>query len=242
MTASPIQDRMVVVTGASKGVGRAIVHHLLDRGVRVAAIGRDRDRLESLMVEAEGAEGRLITYLCDVTDELQVTRTFETIRGDFGGIDGLILSAGIETRGAIESYSIKDWQETLDTNLTGPFLCCRASIPALRKSQQGAIIGISSGAARKGYAGLAAYSASKFGLMGFMESLADELGESGIRVSSILPGSIMTTFGGKSLDEKRALRDVGRRYLQPEDVARAVIFLLESPEGSWTQEMNLWPF
>ena len=155
-----------------------------------------------------------------------------------GGIDAAILSAGIGKFGAIESYDLADWDATLATNLTGPFLCAKAAIPHLRQRGGGHIIAISSGAGKQGYAQLAAYSASKFGLMGLMQGLAGEVGDEGIKVSAIVPGSIMTPFGGRPVDEKREAMtsDPGRKYLEPDDVAEAVLFLMRQPRRAWTQE------
>ena len=118
--------------------------------------------------------------------------------------DSKNLTAGIGKFGAVSSYSKEDWAATLATNLTGPFLCAKAAIPYLQARGGGNIIAISSGAGKQGYPGLAAYSASKFGLMGFMQSLAGEVSPHNIKVSTIVPGSIMTPFGDRAVDEKRA--------------------------------------
>ena len=132
-----------------------------------------------------------------------------------------------------------DWRATLDTNLTGPFICAQAALPHLRARGGGAIIAIASGAALRGYANLAAYSASKFGLRGLMQSLAAEFGDANIRCSTICPGSILTDFGPRTVDEKRTS---GSKHLAPEDVAEAILYLLTQPPSAWTEEMNLWPF
>ena len=142
-----------------------------------------------------------------------------------GGIDAVILSAGVGRFGAVESFPLADWEATLTTNLTAPFLCARAAIPHLRARGSGAIVAVSSGAGKQGYPELAAYSASKFGLMGFMQGLAGEVAADGIKVSVVVPGSILTPFGGRSIDDKRAAmaNDPGKKYLEPEDVAEAIL-------------------
>jgi 3-oxoacyl-[acyl-carrier protein] reductase len=108
----------------------------------------------------------------------------------------------------------------------------------------GAIVAIGSGAGKQGYANLAAYSASKFGLIGLMQSLAAEVGPAGIKTAVVNPGSILTSFGGRSVEEKQrdAAADPGRKHLLSDDVADAVLWLLRQPSRAWTQEMNLWPF
>jgi NAD(P)-dependent dehydrogenase (short-subunit alcohol dehydrogenase family) len=191
-----------------------------------------------------GAGGQALVVPADVTDERAVTAAFAQAAGAFGGIDTVILAAGIGRNGPVETYPLTDWEATLATNLTGSFLCAKAAIPHLRKRGGGAIVAVSSGAGKQGYPELGAYSASKFGLMGLMQGLAGEVAADGIKVSTVVPGSILTPFGGRSVTEKRAAMaaDPGKRYLEPEDVAAAILFLLRQPRHAWTQELNLWPF
>jgi NAD(P)-dependent dehydrogenase (short-subunit alcohol dehydrogenase family) len=190
------------------------------------------------------AGDRSLVVPADVTNERAVTVAFAQAAETLGGIDTVILAAGIGRNGPVESYPLADWEATLATNLTGAFLCAKAAIPHLRKRGGGAIVAVSSGAGKQGYPELGAYSASKFGLMGLMQGLAGEVAADGIKVSTVVPGSILTPFGGRSVAEKRAAMadDPGKRYLEPEDVAAAILFLLRQPRHAWTQEMNLWPF
>jgi 3-oxoacyl-[acyl-carrier protein] reductase len=161
----------------------------------------------------------------DVADETAVAAVVARAAAEFGRIDALVNVAGVGLYGPVETYALADWQQTLATNLTGVFLCCRAVLPLMRERDDGAILAIASGAGKQGYANLAAYAASKFGLIGFMQSLAAEVGEDGIKVSTVVPGSILTDFAGRPAAEKRAAmaRDPGKKYLEPEDVAEAVI-------------------
>ena len=180
----------------------------------------------------------------DVTDEAAVPAAFARAAAALGGIDAVILSAGIGRYGPVESYPLADWEATMATNLTGPFLCAKAAIPHLRRRGGGAIVAVSSGAGKQGYPELGAYSASKFGLMGLMQGLAGEVAGDGIKVSTVVPGSILTPFGGRSVAEKQEAMasDPGKKYLEAEDVAAAILFLLRQPRHAWTQELNLWPF
>lgn len=238
--ASVLAGRVALVTGASRGTGRAIALRLAREGMAVALLARDPAGLAAVRSEVEAIGGRALAVPADVTDEAAVEAAFAQTRATFGGLDALINNAGISRSGPVERYMLADWRATLETNLTGVFLCSRAAIPLLRERGGGHILAISSGAGKTGYAGLAAYSASKFGLMGFMQSLAEELRPQNVRVSTIVPGSILTDFGARSAAEKA--RDPTRRYIAPEDVADAVVFLLTQPARAWTQEMNLWPF
>jgi 3-oxoacyl-[acyl-carrier protein] reductase len=235
---------IAVVTGAGSGVGRAVAVALAREGAIPALLGRTPATLDETANLLAAMGGRSLVVPADVSDETAVEDAFAGVASELGGIDAVILSAGIGRTGPIASYPLADWNATLATNLTGPFLCARAAIPYLRQRGGGAIIAIGSGAGRQGYPSLGAYSASKFGLIGLMQSLAGEVGGDGIKVSTILPGSILTPFGDRTPAEKRAAMasDPGKKYLEPEDVAEAVVFLLRQPRRAWTQEMNLWPF
>ncbi|MGH2618078.1 MAG: SDR family oxidoreductase [Thermomicrobiales bacterium] len=244
MSERDLAGTVAVITGAGSGVGRAVAMALAAAGGTPVLVGRTRSPLEETAALVAERGGQSLVLPADVTDESAVETIFARAAKELGGIDAAILSAGIGRDGPIESYPLADWEATLATNLTGPFLCARAAIPHLRNRGGGTIVAISSGAGKQGYPQLAAYSASKFGLMGFMQGLAGEVAADGIKVSAIVPGSILTPFGGHSVAEKRdaAANDPGKKYLEPEDVAAAVLFLLRQPRHAWTQELNLWPF
>lgn len=236
-----LQDKVAVVTGAGSGVGRATAIALAKEGATVGLIGRRREPLQETAQAIRNAGGRALVAPADITDEDEVSGAIEKAAAETSGVDILVCAAGVGLYGAVEVYSLADWQTTLATNLTGVFLPCRAVLPGMKARGGGAIIAIGSGAGKQGYANLAAYSASKFGLIGFMQSLAAEVGPDRIKVSTILPGSILTEFGGRSLAEKERLRAEGRVFLAPDDVAQAILFLLSQSEHAWTQELNLWP-
>ncbi len=244
MTERDLQGTVAVVTGGGSGVGRAFAVALARAGGTPVLVGRTRDSLQETAELVVAAGGTSLILPADVTDEAAVADAFAYAATMLGGIDAAILSAGVGHFGAVEAFSLSDWEATLTTNLTGPFLCARAAIPYLRARGGGAIVAVSSGAGKQGYPELAAYSASKFGLFGFMQGLAGEVQADGIKVSVVVPGSILTPFGGRSVDAKRAAMasEPGKKYLEPEDVAEAILFLLRQPPRAWTQELNLWPF
>ncbi len=235
---------VAVITGAGSGVGRAVAIALAGAGAIPVLVGRTREPLEETGALVRGGGGQALVLPADVSDEAAVAVMFDRAAGELGGIDAAILAAGIGRYGPIESYALGDWEATLATNLTGPFLCAKAAIPHFRHRGGGAIVAVSSGAGKQGYPQLGAYSASKFGLMGLMQGLAAEVAADGIKVSTVVPGSILTPFGDRSVDEKREAMasDPGKKYLEPEDVAAAILFLLRQPRHAWTQELNLWPF
>jgi 3-oxoacyl-[acyl-carrier protein] reductase len=236
------RDKVAIVTGAGSGVGRATAIALAGEGMRLALVGRRREALDETARLIVSSGRPILVVPTDITEEAYVEGTVRTVVEELGGVDVLVAAAGIGRYGPVETYSLADWDATLATNLTGVFLYSRGVLPAMRERGGGAIIAIASGAAKQGYANLAAYAASKFGLLGFMQSLAEEVRSDGIKVSTILPGSIATGFAGKTTADVAAGRAQGRTYLEPEDVAEAVVYLLKQPARAWTQELNLWPF
>ena len=238
-----LAGKVVVITGGGSGVGRATALALVHAGATPVLLGRSVAPLSGTLDLIGEAGGTGLAIPADVADEAAVVDAFAWIAQELGGIDAVILAAGIGRFGQIADYPHEDWDATLATNLTGPYVCAKAAIPHLQARGGGNIIAISSGAGKQGYPNLAAYSASKFGLMGFMQGLAGEVSPDNIKVSTIVPGSIMTPFGDRPVEQKRAAAgDPGKKYLEPEDVAEAVLYLLRQPARAWTQELNLWPF
>jgi NAD(P)-dependent dehydrogenase (short-subunit alcohol dehydrogenase family) len=231
--------RRVLITGGGRGVGRATALRLAREGTAVAVLARTRADIEAVAREIAGAGGQSVPVVADVGVEADVQRAVDEAVGALGGLDGLVLNAGVGIHGPVETYPLEAWNESLATMLTGPFLVTRAALPALKAAGEARIVAIGSGAAYAGYANLASYCAAKWGLRGFLLALAEEVKGDGIRCCYLSPGSILTDFAGRGAAEKRATP--GRAYLEPEDVADAVAYLLAQPPHVWTQEMNLWP-
>lgn len=235
-----LSGKVAIVTGASRGAGKAIAARLAAHGAAVGLLARQSDALTTATEELCSAGARAIALPADVANPDEVERAVSAAVVAFGRLDILINNAGIGARGRVEELSPDDWQRVIATNLTGPFLCSRAVLPHLRQQGGGWIISISSGAGKQGYPGMSAYCASKFGLMGFAQSLAAEVTDEFIKVSVISPGTIATGFGKTPSDGGRPRP--GAKYLLPDDLADAVLTLLAQSGRAWTQEMNLWPF
>ncbi len=235
-----LQDKAVLITGASRGIGRAIALTFAERGAKLALIARDEDALRSVQEEIYELGGEAFHLFCDVRDEWSVKRTVEDVHAQLESIDILINNAGVGIHGPVESYSLANWRTTLETNLTSAFLMCRAVVPIMRAQEMGRIVNVSSGAGRNGIANLAAYCASKHGLMGFTESLALEVRNDGILVSAAVPGSTETQFSGRVpeyIDNR--ISESGR--LSPFEVAEAIASLCETNPNAWVSELVIRP-
>lgn len=231
--------KVALVTGASAGVGRATALALAGEGAAVGLLARRAEPLGAVAAEITNAGGRALPVVADVTDEATVGAAVERVAGEFGGLDIVVANVGIGRNGPVETLSLDDWNLTLATTLTGVFLTARAALPHLKARGAGQILAVSSGAGKTGYPNMAAYCAAKFGLMGFMEALAAEGKGDNIRCSVILPGSILTGFGGRPADAKRS---GGGSHLLPEDVAASILHQLSQPPHAWVQQLWLWPY
>src|SRR3954466_5998212 len=187
MPGQAARGQRVLVTAGAAGIGRAIVGALLDAIARVHLCDVDEAGLAEVEATGGGVRGRG----ADVADEAEVDRLFADVRVQLGGLDVLVNNAGIAgPTAAVEDIEPADWRRCLEVDLTGQFLCARRAVPMLKAAGGGAIINMSSAAGRHGYAFRTPYSAAKFGVIGFTQSLAKELGPANIRVNAILPGIV----------------------------------------------------
>jgi 3-oxoacyl-[acyl-carrier protein] reductase len=221
-----LADRVVVVTGASQGIGLAVAREVAARGARVALIARSADRVAALATElGGGARG----YACAVQDGDRVQATLEEILRDFGAVHGLVNNAGITRDGLLVRMSNADWDEVLAVNLSGTFHCIRAVAKPMMRQRSGRIVNITSVIGQMGNAGQANYAASKAGIIGLTKSTARELASRNVTVNAVAPGFIDTARTSALGDSVRAelLQSIPLQRLgTPEDVARLVAFLL----------------
>ncbi len=231
-----LNGKTAIVTGGTKGIGRAIAEALIVEGVSVCISARKGDEVEHTVGELSGmGEGRVAGVACDVRDYEEVKSLIEHTVSDLGGVDILINNAGVGIFGRVEELSPEDFRAVLETNLFGVFYCCHEAIPQMKKRGGGYIINISSLAGVNAHPEMAAYNASKFGLNGFSEALMQEVRHDGIKVSYIMPGSVNTHFGG---DEPSADQSW---QLQPEDIARIVLDLLHQDERVLPSRVEVRP-
>jgi 3-oxoacyl-[acyl-carrier protein] reductase len=217
--------RTALVTGSTRGIGRAIADTLAGAGARVAIVGRDAGRAEDVArTVGRGAAG----FACDVADIASMTALFDNVEKAFGQIDILVNNAGLTRDNILLRLSEADWDAVLDANLKGAFHTTRAVIKGMMKRRSGRIINITSIVGLTGNKGQANYAASKAGLIGFTKSVAKEYASRGILANCVAPGFIETDMTRALPDEARAalLQDIALARLgRPDDVAGAVLFL-----------------
>jgi 3-oxoacyl-[acyl-carrier protein] reductase len=227
---------VALVTGASRGIGRATSLALAKAGLAVAVGYRsDPEGAEEVAAKVRAEGLRALSLSIDVSDEASVARAFDRVEGELGPVRVLINNAGFTKDGLAVKYPTATWEDTVDTNLTGAFFCCRRALLKMLRARWGRIVNVASALALRGNAGQVAYTASKAGLVGLTRSLAKEVGGRGITVNAVCPGFVdtrMTEFKNDELRQRYIeLTPVGR-VGTPEEVA-AVIAFLAGPEASY---------
>ncbi len=229
-----LAGNVALVTGGSRGIGRAIAHRLAALGASVAICGRDRGALEESASALAKHGGRVFPHVADVTRASEVAELVSETEAALGPITILVNNAGIGVFGPAHEKTEAEWDRVLDTNLKGVFLLTRAVAPSMIRRNSGDIINISSLAGKNTFAGGGIYCASKWGLMGLSGCMAEDLREYGIRVSVVCPGSVATEFSG------RGKKDVSK-LLRAEDVAHAVEAIVTQGPVSFLSEMHVRP-
>jgi len=233
-----LQGRVALVTGGSRGIGRAIAESLVDAGVRVAISARTAADVEAaaaaLNERVEGSEAA-IGMVADVRRYEDCARMVEQTVVAFGRLDILVNNAGIGAFEPVAEMQPETWDAVIGTNLGGVFYCTHAAMPHLQAAAGGWVINIGSLAGKNAFPRGAAYNASKFGLIGFTEALMQEVRYDDVRVTCIMPGSVATGFNGRSPEEGADWR------IAPGDVAQVVLDVLSCPARSLASRIELRP-
>lgn len=221
-----LKDRIILVTGAGAGIGRAVAVSLAEFGAAVVLLGRTVGKLEKVydvIVDSDLTQPSIFPMDLETADGSTYDKLYETMANEYGRLDGLLHNAGLaSTLTPIEHHDIGVWQQVMHVNLTAPFILCRCLLPLLRESDDASIVFTSSGVAKKGRAYWGAYAVSKFGTEGLMQVLADETEENtNIRVNSINPGPTRTQMRAQAYPAE----DPGK-LAAPEDIVGAYLYLL----------------
>ena len=225
-----LTGKVAIVTGAGAGIGAGIAAMLAEAGAAVTVADLDGARAASTAKAIEKRGGRAIMVTADVSDAHEIDALVRQTVTDLGGIDILVNNAGIATTELVEDLDEEKWRGVLDVNLTGPFLCCKAVLPYMRRKGWGRIVNVASVAAKRiSFTGAASYTASKAGLLGFTRHLAYEVAPHGINVNAICPGPTMTPMYERNADEQTRRERIALvpkgRWLTPEDHGRVAVFL-----------------
>jgi NAD(P)-dependent dehydrogenase (short-subunit alcohol dehydrogenase family) len=234
-----VDSPVALVTGAGRGIGRAVAERLSRDGFRVALTARSADELAAT---AAACAGETHTVIADLTEPDAADRIFTSVEEQWGRVDVLVANAGAGHSARVERTSDADWQRMLDLNLTAPFRCIRRAVPAMRAAGHGRIVVIASTAARVGEPYIAAYTASKHGVLGLVRASAAELVRDGVTVNAVCPGyvdtpmttatidNIVAASGRSAADARGALeakQPIGR-LITPDEVAEAVAFCVHN--------------
>lgn len=231
-----VRDKIAVVTGGSQGLGRAVVETLATAGARVLIGDIRREQANSLAKELSGQGHQVYSQPLDVTDESSIDRFFDHIQQEFGRLDILINSAGIDVTKPLDELSIDEWDLVLDVNLRGPFLMARKAVAMMYPAGAGYIVNIASTAAKRAWPNASVYHASKWGLLGFSRGLFTEARQHNVKVTAVVPGGMQTGF---IFDR---FPDVDPDVLQdPKNVARSILHVLTCPADSIIPEIMVLP-
>jgi 3-oxoacyl-[acyl-carrier protein] reductase len=224
-----LENKVAVITGGAQGIGRAIVLGMARQGAKVVVADLQSEKASAVADEVRMLGGESLGLEVNVADESSVKRLAEATFAEFSRIDILVNDAGVYLKSSVVDMSEADWDRTLDINLGGNFLCCRAFVPGMRAQKSGRIISIASGIGHYGMKQFSHYAASKAAIIGFVKSLARELGAEGITVNAICPGSANTAMPRGHRTEEEVMQRLRStplpHVLEPEDIAGPVVFL-----------------
>ena len=230
-----LKSTRAIVTGASKGIGRAIVERLADEGAKLALLARSEDLLKQRVADCtkRGAEAR--DFVCDVSDEQDVARAIGGALEWLGGVDLLVNNAGLGYFGSIDELTVAQFDEMINTNMRGVFLCSKAVVPRMKADGGGVIVNIASIAGKAGSLGGTGYVGSKFGVMGMSECMGLDLRPHNIRVTAICPGSV----NAPDFRQNRSSRVKPENMIQASDVAEAVVYVATQPSRIFIRELEI---
>ncbi len=234
--ATTLKGKNAIITGAGRGIGRAIAIALANEGVNVGLLARSEEHLKQVVKETEAQGVKAVFATADVSSNDEVTKAIDSLTSELGTVDILINNAGIAKFGKFMDLDVEEWEKIIQVNLMGVYYVTRAVLPGMIEQQTGDIINISSTAGQKGAPITSAYSASKFGVLGITESLAMEVRKHNIRVTALTPSTVATDL---AIDND--LTDGNPdKVMQPEDIAEFIVSQLKLNKRIFVKEAGLW--
>ena len=231
-----IKNKVALITGGGRGIGRATAIELAKEGVNVGLVGRTLENLEKVKAELEAYGVKVAVATADVSNLDEITKAVESIKSELGPIDILLNNAGISKFGGFMELTPEEWTNIIDVNLKGVYYTTRAVLPEMIERQTGDIINISSTAGERGGPVTSAYSASKFGVIGLSESLMQEVREHNIRVSTMTPSTVATEMAA----ELNLTDGNPEKVMQPEDLAELIVIQLKLDPRVVLKHAGLW--
>jgi len=230
----PLVDKVAMVTGASRGIGRSVAIALAKEGAIVVAAARDSEMLNETCRAIEEAGGQALASTVELSNENSIRKLMETVAEKYGRLDVLINNAGITLSSVLEETTTDDWDRLMAVNARGAFILCREAVGLLRQALPGVIVNISSVVGVKGYAKQIAYTASKHAMRGMSIAMAEELKESDVRVHVICPGGVDTEM------VSRVRPDINKdELIQPEEIAELVLYLVSHTGNAVVDEIRV---
>ena len=231
-----LKGKTVIVTGASRGIGKEIALSLGKEGMNVVLAARNEGELNALQQELEGLGAKALAVPTNIAEEEEVSRLFEKTMEAFGQVDVVINNAGLGFFKPVEELTAREWDLVMEVNVKGTFLLTKAVIPHMKSKKSGLIINIASDVSKRTFANGSLYCASKYAQHAFAESVRKEVISHGIKVSNIYPGMVDSTFG----DSEQGA-DYKKEWLQPQDIAKAILYILQAPNYVVIDELMLHP-
>jgi len=238
-----IKGKVVIITGASSGIGEAVAKHLASLGAAVSLGARRKDKLDQLVKTIEAAGGKAAAFETDVTKREQVEALVKNTVDQFGKIDVIFNNAGLMPLSKLENQHFDEWEQMIDTNLKGTLYGISSVLPYFKKQQSGHIINVSSVAGHKVHPGGAVYSATKFAVRALSEGLRQEVKDYNLRTTIISPGAIKTELPDHITDEqaKAGMKDLSDIAISPDAIAHAVAYAIRQPEDFDVNEILIRP-
>lgn len=230
-----LNGKVAVVTGASRGAGKAIATRLMAEGVKLAIIGSS-EQIHETAKELKENGGEVLSLQADVADEQQVKKAFNQTFEQYGKVDILVNNAGVGFFKTVEETTTKEWEKVFAVNTKGVFHTTREVLPSMKENRSGTIITISSDVGRRAIANGSAYTATKYAVQGFIGSVAQEVQEYGIRMGTINPGAIDSYFAGSKQGETHK-----EDWLKVDDIAEAVCYMASAAKHMVVDEIMLHP-